>query len=650
LINFSSKKYTFRLLLFWGIVFLISILGTIIVYNFISIFEPDYLDIFIFFLYSFLSFQLAIGSTTFLFGYIINLLNPNYSECSITSKDLDSISLDNIQSAIIVPIYNENTEMVFDNLSVLYDNLQKLKENSNFDIFILSDTNDISIKYQEELKFIHFLKNKDAFQKIFYRNRKVNVNGKSGNIADFCRRWGNNYKYAIVLDADSYLDPKACVGLVKRMEENSNIGILQTMPKIKKSKSLFQKLFSFSNLVYGKYFSLGSSYWQLNSATFWGHNAIIRLAPFMKYCALPQLPKLGAIGGKILSHDTIEAALLKKEGYSTWFTTDDIKSYEEFPPTWIDLLKRDFRWCQGNLQHFWFLRSAGFKSASKFHIVNGIFSYLSSLIWLLFLLLTSIQFYKDVRYYRLALDFELWKLLWENEIYPKAITLQLFTLTLLFLPRILFFLNLIVSKNSFKISKITQLKLFFGEFLFSIVLAPNQMLYHTLFVLKTIVGHKIIWNAQNRNQNKNFSFLYYFNFFKYNFYLGISVGILLYYIEFYLFLWLIPIWGSWLLSPLIGFYTSKVKFKRENIEKEKPSLVLKKIINNPILFSIHFTFVSKGRTPNQLDIEFIAKIISKIKIDGYDGLSLKEIKRIYNRRYFLYELFIYEWKYSPVVQ
>jgi membrane glycosyltransferase len=165
------------------------------------------------------------------------------------------------------------------------------------------------------------------------------------------------------------------------MEENPSTGIIQTSPQIINARTFFQRIMQFSSFLHSPIFCVGANYWQLNSSAYWGHNAIIRLKPFMENCGLPALPKFGAVGGRILSHDTNEAALIRKAGYSVWFAYDLEGSYEESPPNLIESLKRDHRWCQGNLQHFWFLFAKDLNFSSRIHILLGIFSYVSSLLW-----------------------------------------------------------------------------------------------------------------------------------------------------------------------------------------------------------------------------------------------------------------------------
>ena len=189
----------------------------------------------------------------------------------------------------------------------------------------------------------------EGFGGVFYRWRQHRIKRKSGNIADFCRRWGSNYRYMVILDADSVMSGECLTTLVRLMEANPNAGIIQTAPRAAGSETLYARIQQFANRVYGPLFIAGLHFWQLGESHYWGHNAIIRVAPFMRHCALARLPGRGALSGDILSHDFVEAALMRRAGWAVWIAYDLPGSYEEMPPNLIDELKRDRRWCQGNL-------------------------------------------------------------------------------------------------------------------------------------------------------------------------------------------------------------------------------------------------------------------------------------------------------------
>ena len=188
-----------------------------------------------------------------------------------------------------------------------------------------------------------------AFGRIYYRHRYENRNRKSDNIHDFLELWGGRYKYFVVLDADSLMCAPALCHLVNKMEKNPQLGILQTVPGMIGAKTGFGRIQQFTNRFYGKVAAAGLDFWQQDGGNYWGHNAIIRTQPFIEYCGLPTLPWREPIGGKILSHDLVEAALMRRGGYEIRLDLNKGDSFEEGPPTCFEMANRDRRWCQGNL-------------------------------------------------------------------------------------------------------------------------------------------------------------------------------------------------------------------------------------------------------------------------------------------------------------
>ena len=243
--------------------------------------------------------------------------------------------------AIVMPVYNEDVSRIFQGLRRMYESLEKTGRAAAFDFFMLSDTNDANCWVAEEKAWFELCRRVHGFGRIFYRNRRVPLHNKSGNIADFCRHWGARYRYMIVLDADSVMTGASFVQMARLMEQHPRVGIIQTSPRPVLGKSLFQRMEQFAARVYRPVFAAGANFWQLGDATFWGHNAIVRLKPFMRFCAMPELPDVGPLGTRVLSHDTIEAALIRRAGYEVWQGYDVEGSYEESPPHLLAGLQRD---------------------------------------------------------------------------------------------------------------------------------------------------------------------------------------------------------------------------------------------------------------------------------------------------------------------
>ncbi len=440
-----------------------------------------------------LLFQVAFGFTVAAIGYW--QLRKGGDPFQINRTLPPEILSGNLPAtAIVMPIFNEEVGRVFQGLKVMFDSLQKTGRAEAFDFFVLSDTNDANHWVAEEKAWIELCKQVNGFGRIFYRKRRIALHHKSGNVADFCRRWGAKYRYMIVLDADSIMTGKAFVRLVGLMETNPGVGIIQTNPKNVLGQTLYQRMMQFLGAVYRPIFSAGANFWQAGQGSYWGHNAIIRLGPFMEFCAMPELPQGNSLGTRVLSHDTIEAALMLRAGYSVWLADDLEGSYEEGPPHLLAALQRDHRWCFGNLQHLWFLFARGIKAASRLHIFNGIMSYASSPLWLLFLVLSA------------------WSLVSGTQPEPPAVapwisrtilTRVLFgyVMTLLLLPKALAVDHLFRSKEKLQQcgGRARVLLSALGETVFSILQAPILMLFYTRFVVASLLGSSVQWNCQDRN-------------------------------------------------------------------------------------------------------------------------------------------------------
>lgn len=498
--------------------------------------------------------MLSYGATTSLFGFLISLRkkgDPLLKAKKIPENELDFPSIDRVPVALVMPVYEENEVSIFARIKVIYESLEKYHSLPKLDFFILSDTRTPEKWIKEEAAYLELCESTGNYQKFHYRRRKSNLNGKSGNIADFCRRWGNRYEYMIILDADSLMSGEIIVQLIAMMLQNPKAGIIQTNSKLFRATTLFQKLTEFSSYLFSSYFLKGASFWQINANSYWGHNAILRIKPFMEFCALPHLPEYGGLGGKILSHDTVEASLMRKAGYEVLCAYELEGSYEENPPNIIDILKRDQRWCQGNLQHFWFLFGKKIPFINRIHILNGILSYLNSPIWLCYILLSLwnyIEESKFLNYSMLPEEFEYFKAQIYDPLYLKLLYLSLI---LLFLPRVLSFLSLPI-KQIFQ-----KFPAFFLETLFSILIAPIYMIYHSIFVVSIFLNKKISWGPQNRDAESSYTFSYVASSFFGITILGLVSAYISYSYSLMLFFLTMPIWIGWTLSIPLVIFTSR---------------------------------------------------------------------------------------------
>jgi membrane glycosyltransferase len=277
------------------------------------------------------------GFWTALMGFLELITGRDKYRISGASAGNEPIAKD-ARTALVMPICNEDVPRVFAGLRATFESVAASGNLDRFDFFVLSDSNDADICVAEQQAWLDVCREAKGFGKIFYRRRRRRVKRKSGNLDDFCRRWGGDYKYMVVLDADSVMSGECLSSLVRLMEATPDAGIIQTAPRASGMDTLYARMQQFATRVYGPLFTAGLHFWQLGESHYWGHNAIIRMKPFIEHCALAPLPGKGAFAGAILSHDFVEAALMRRAGWGVWIAYDLPGSYEELPPNLLDEL------------------------------------------------------------------------------------------------------------------------------------------------------------------------------------------------------------------------------------------------------------------------------------------------------------------------
>jgi membrane glycosyltransferase len=440
----------------------------------------------------------SMGFWTALAGFFVLMRRGDPYAISRSAK-ADATIADAARTAIVMPICNEDVPRVFAGLRATYESLARTGDLEHFDFFVLSDTNDPDTRVAEVAAWDALCRDLDALGRVFYRWRQHRIKRKSGNIADFCRRWGSRYRYMIVLDADSVMSGTCLTSLVRIAEANPDAGIIQTAPRAAGRETLYARMQQFATRMYGPLFTAGLHYWQLGESHYWGHNAIIRVAPFIEHCALARLPGSGALSGEILSHDFVEAALMRRAGWGVWIAYDLPGSYEEMPPNLIDELQRDRRWCQGNLMNFRLFLTKGLHPAHRVVFMTGVMAYLSAPLWFLFLLLSTLQLalHTLVPPQYFTEPFQLFPR-WPEWRPDWAVGLILATATLLFMPKLLSVL-LVRPQRALRFGGQLQLiASVAGEVIASALLAPIRMLFHTRFVVAALAGWSVHWKSPPR--------------------------------------------------------------------------------------------------------------------------------------------------------
>lgn len=406
------------------------------------------------------------------------------------------------RTAVLSPVYNEATARVFASLYAMIEDIEATGQIAHFDFFILSDTTQPDAWIAEERAFRDLRARLAGRAQVFYRHRPKNIGRKAGNIEDFVTRWGGSYAHMLVLDADSLMTGHCIVSLAAAMEADPDSGIIQSLPLIINRNTLFARLQQFAARFYGPIIATGLAIWSGRDGNYWGHNAIIRTRAFADHCGMPTLSGKPPFGGHILSHDFVEAALIRRAGWSVYMLPDLQGSYEESPPSLIDLATRDRRWCQGNLQHTRVIGTAGLKLATRQHFATGIMSYLASPFWLL-QLIVGIMLVLQTRYVRpeyFTKEFSLFPA-WPRFDAERA--LQLFGITMLILLAPKFFgLLLALFRQAERRAAGGGFLLIASaliEIIASALLAPILMVIQSGVVIQIVLGRDAGWNPQRRD-------------------------------------------------------------------------------------------------------------------------------------------------------
>lgn len=466
-------------------------------------------------------------------------------------------------TALVMPIFNEEVAHVFAGLKATYHSVEKTGKLASFDFFILSDSSDPNKWVEEETAWTNLCKEVNGFGRIFYRKRKVALHRKSGNISDFCRRWGRKYRYMVILDADSVMTGECLVTLARLMEAHPRAGIIQAAPVQALSTSLFGRIMQFSGAMYGPVFQAGLDFWQCDEGNYWGHNAIIRLAPFIEHCALPYLPSSRMPRTKFISHDYVEAALMRRGGYQVWLAHGLRGSYEGGPPTLYDMAQRDYRWCRGNFQHSWLMFSPHIHAINRLHLLLGIMSYLSSLFWLVFMILGTLQFWISShltqRTFASDIGFTSFLDIGGNRL---AILLYSIIIIFLFFPKLLSLLLVLKSGEASRHFGGRWKAIFSAvlESMFSVLLAPILMLFHSRFVVSAMSRHGVEWKTQQRGGTEGIRWRDGFGIYWSHTLVGILWGTLAWWIHPPFFWWMTPVLAGMVFSIPIGVLSSRVSY------------------------------------------------------------------------------------------
>ena len=391
-------------------------------------------------------------------------------------------------TALLLCIRNEGPDRLIRNVEPMLDGLAASGFGERFHLYILSDTNNPDVAAAEDRVFGALTARWQGRVAITYRRRTDNTGFKAGNVRDFCERWGGDHDFAITLDADSFMLADAILRMVRLMQADARIGILQGLVVGMPSTSAFARLFQFGMRLTMRSYTLGSAWWQGDCGPYWGHNAILRLQPFIAHCQIT--PDTGGLGAHILSHDQIEAVLMRRAGYEVRVLPDEM-GWEENPPTLIEFIRRDLRWCQGNMQYWPLLLMPGLKFVSRYQLGLAIGMFLGSPAWIGLLVIGTLA----LAFTGTPSDF----------VRPDAgIALAILIPLLWYAPHLATMIDVLMSARARAAYGGTWRFIANGviEIAFMMLLSPIMWAGHTFFLIRLALGRGIGWGGQARDDHK----------------------------------------------------------------------------------------------------------------------------------------------------
>ncbi|MGB3720626.1 MAG: glucans biosynthesis glucosyltransferase MdoH [Hyphomicrobiaceae bacterium] len=392
-----------------------------------------------------------------------------------------------VRTAILMTLRNEDPERAILRLKTVKESIDATGFGGQFGYFVLSDTDDPSIAEAEEKAVAAWQRTLPDPQQVIYRRRADNTGFKAGNLRDFCERWGREYELMLPLDADSLMSGDTVIRLVRIMQAHRQLGILQSLVVGMPSSSAFARIFQFGMRHGMRSYTMGQAWWTGDCGPFWGHNAVVRIRPFLERCQLPVLPGKPPLGGHVLSHDQVEATLMRRAGYEVRVLPFECGSWEENPPTLLEFIRRDVRWCQGNMQYLKLLDMPGLHPMSRFQLIWAILMFLGIPAWTLMIALLPVLAYEAQSITQ----------------YPTALAVALYVgFFLMYLsPKIAGLLDVVLTRGGvrryggrvrFAISALIEL-------VFSFLLGAVSTIRTTIFMIGLLFGKSVTWGGQARD-------------------------------------------------------------------------------------------------------------------------------------------------------
>ncbi|MEJ0078351.1 MAG: glucans biosynthesis glucosyltransferase MdoH [Alphaproteobacteria bacterium] len=562
----------------------------------------------------------------------------------ITPLEIEIGSLPPIatRTALLFPTYNEEPHRLLARVQAICESVAATGTAQAFDIFILSDTTDPDIFIAEEATFLA-LRGRLGDARVYYRHRPKNDAKKAGNIAEWLQRFGGHYEQMIVLDADSLMTGDTLVRLVAAMERNPGVGLIQTFPVMVNATTPFARMQQFAGRLYGPLIAYGLAWWHGADSNYWGHNAVLRTRAFAQSAGLPTLSGRRPIGGHILSHDFVEAALMRRGGWAIVMAPALPGSYEESPPSLTEYAARDRRWCQGNLQHAGVLPARGLHWVTRLHLATGIGSYVAAPLWLLFLftgILISLQA-QFIRPEYFPKTFTLYPQ-WPAQDPVRAAYVFAGTMALLLLPKLFGYLAMLpdrATRRGFG-GALRALISMLAEIVISGLVAPVMMLIQSSSVIQIVSGRDSGWQAQRRDDG---SLPLGATIRRYGWHtaFGLLLAFAAYEVSFSLFAWMTPVivglilaipLAQWTASPGAGRRMRSRKLLLTPEESDPPQILeranalagelatsdprprLERLFADPALLAAHRAMLPPAGPRKRGDVE-VALVIGLAKLE-----------------------------------
>jgi membrane glycosyltransferase len=392
-----------------------------------------------------------------------------------------------IKTAVFMTVRNEDPQRAIRRLRTVKGSIDATGEGGAFSYFVLSDTSDPVVAALEE-EAVAAWKAADAdSERIVYRRREANTGYKAGNVRDFCARWGKDFALMLPLDADSLMSGDQVVRLARMMQAHPKIGILQSLVVGMPSGSAFARIFQFGMRHGMRSYTMGQAWWVGDCGPFWGHNALVRIKPFHEQCDLPMLPGSPPLGGHVLSHDQVEATLMRRAGYEVRVLPEERGSWEENPPTMLEFARRDVRWCQGNMQYLKLLGTPGLYPMSRFQLVWAILMFVGIPAWTLMIALLPVAAWQAQ----------------EIDDFPVTLAIALYVtfFTMYLMPKIAGLLDVMLTRGGV-VRYGGWLRFLPGaaiEIAFSFLQGAVSTIRTSIFMVGLLFGKSVVWGGQSRD-------------------------------------------------------------------------------------------------------------------------------------------------------